>query len=346
VKRFVVAFVLLTVLLGGLLGWRLKLQADEESQPPGSSGVVESRRVRVTSRLASRIIALHADEGDRVDAGALLAELDCAEPEALVAEAEARLEAAHAAVSAAEAAAVAAELSGRAARRKARSQLQQVESFRVQGERAERHKNRLGQLARDKVITESALDEGETTAADLTHRIRAADSAAQAAALSARAASRQAKGAESQVSAAKGQVAAVEAALRRALAMQQECRLVAPSAGVVTVRAREPGEVVLPGSTVFELRDASELEVTFYVSNADLGRVDVGSRVHALADPWPDLRFQGRVLRLGEEAEFTPRTVQTRSDRERLVFEVVARLEDPDGRLRAGMPVEVRVEAE
>jgi len=342
-KRFVGAFVALTLVLSGLLAWRLMRQAEEASGPPGSSAVVEARAVRVSSRLAARIVSLNAEEGDAVEQGAVLAELDCSEPDALVAEAEARLEAARAAVGGAEAAAAAAKLSGHAARRAARGQLEQIGSVKVQGERAERQRERLDRLRRDEVITESALDQGETVAEDLLHKLRAASEAARAASLSARAADRKAGAAQAQVAASIGQVAAVEAVLQRARAMQRECRLLAPKSGIVTVRAREPGEVVLPGATVFEIRDPDDLEVTFYVANQDLAQVRVGSAVHAVADPWPDQRFEGTVLRVAQEAEFTPRTIQTRSDRERLVYEVVARLTNREDRLRAGMPVEVHL---
>jgi HlyD family secretion protein len=340
-KRFVAAFVLLSLALGGVLAWRLGLQREEAARPPGSSAVVEGRPVRVASRLAARIAKLHAEEGDRVEAGALLVELDCSEPDAAVAEAEARLAAARAAVSAAEAQAQAAGLQGRAASSQAAGQAAQVVAAEVQAAEAVRQRDRLDKLRRDQVIAESALDQGTTAAEALAQKRVAADSVARAATLQAAAARSQAGGAAAQVESARAQVTAVEAALARARAMQRECRLVAPRGGVVTVRAREEGEVVLPGATIFEIRDPAELEVTFYVANEDLGRVRVGTPVTVLADAFPGQRFRGSVTRVAEEAEFTPRTVQTRSDRERLVYEVVASLDRSGGRLRAGMPVEV-----
>ena len=69
-------------------------------------------------------------------------------------------------------------------------------------------------------------------------------------------------------------------------------------------------------------------------------------KVQAAADAWPGQRFPGTVLRVSRVAEFTPRTVQTRSDRERLVYAVEATLANPEGKLRAGMPVEVTIEQE
>ncbi|HOI11590.1 MAG TPA: HlyD family efflux transporter periplasmic adaptor subunit, partial [Myxococcota bacterium] len=83
--------------------------------------------------------------------------------------------------------------------------------------------------------------------------------------------------------------------------------------------------------------------VVFFVANADLARVRPGMAVDVVADAWPDRSFACTVVRVAQDAEFTPRTVQTRSDRDRLVYRVDARVDNADGALRAGMPVEARV---
>jgi len=171
----------------------------------------------------------------------------------------------------------------------------------------------------------------------------AAQSQAGAAEQQAVAAGRQAGAAEQQVEVVRAQLAVAEAGLARAKVGQAECRLTAPRAGVVVVRAHAAGDVVLPGTAVFEILDPTDVRVRFYVTNADLGRVAPGMRVSATADAFPGASFGGVVRRVAEEAEFTPRSVQTRDDRDRLVYEVEARLEDPRGLLRSGMPVEVVV---
>lgn len=129
--------------------------------------------------------------------------------------------------------------------------------------------------------------------------------------------------------------------MQRAMAVQSECRIVAPRAGTVTIKAKEIGEVVLPGTTIFELTHLDELTVKFYVPNARLGETRLGLPVTVKADPWPDETFAGTIDFVSSSAEFTPRTVQTRDDRERLVFAVKARLVNRDDKLRPGMPVEV-----
>ena len=102
-KRFVIVLVVLTIALGTALAIWIARQSADRQGPPGSSGVIEGTRVQVAARLPARIRALHAREGDGVKAGDLLVELDCSEPDALVAEAGARIEAAKAQVAAARA---------------------------------------------------------------------------------------------------------------------------------------------------------------------------------------------------------------------------------------------------
>lgn len=385
-KRVVAAFVFLTLVLSAVLYWRLRVQAAAADRPPGSSGVVEQTRLDLTARIPARVSAVHVREGQAVEAGALLADLDCAEPDALVAEAEARLAAARiqidplrnqAAAAAAqaeavrrtaEAAAAQAEAAKRqidAARRQAAAARRTVGAVRAQRDNADRQRDRAETLLAEAVVRPIDVEGTDTAAADLSFRLEAASATAgaasataaaaesqaaaaerqaAAAAEQAKAAAEQAKAAAEQVRAAEAQLAVAEAAVRRARIAQAECRIVAPRAGVVTLVARRPGEAVLPGTTLFELADPAETTVTFYVANADLGRIRLGQPVRVTADALPDQPFRGSIRWIAREAEFTPRTVQTRDDRDRLVYAVEALVENPDGTLRDGMPVEVAVE--
>ena len=81
--------------------------------------------------------------------------------------------------------------------------------------------------------------------------------------------------------------------------------------------------------------------MTFYLPNAELGSARVGARATVEADAWPGETFEGNVVTVGSKAEFTPRNIQTRTDRDRLVYPIEVRIPNPDMRLRPGMPVEV-----
>jgi HlyD family secretion protein len=90
--------------------------------------------------------------------------------------------------------------------------------------------------------------------------------------------------------------------------------------------------------------DLSEVKATFYLPNAELGAVKPGGRATVVADAWPGEAFEGKVRTVALEAEFTPRNIQTRTDRDRLVYPIEVTVVNRDGKLRAGMPVQVTLE--
>ena len=106
----------------------------------------------------------------------------------------------------------------------------------------------------------------------------------------------------------------------------------------------EPDTRLAP-RVLLAVSDLSSLKLTLYVRLADLGGVSVGQRLTVTADPYPGRTFEGTVTSINQEAEFTPRNVQTQSDRLNLVFGVQATVENADGALRPGMPVDARFEA-
>jgi HlyD family secretion protein len=89
------------------------------------------------------------------------------------------------------------------------------------------------------------------------------------------------------------------------------------------------------------LVDLTEVTATFYLPNAEVGAVKPGAAAVVVADAFPDERFEGTVRTVALEAEFTPRNIQTRSDRDRLVYPVEVVVRNRDGKLRDGMPVQV-----
>ncbi len=115
----------------------------------------------------------------------------------------------------------------------------------------------------------------------------------------------------------------------------------APLAGTVTRVPVHKGEVVTPGQVVLALADLNQLDLTAYILERDLGGVKVGQTVQVTADPFPGRVFNGVVISTNQEAEFTPRNVQTKADRLNMVFGVNIRVENPDGALKPGMPADV-----
>ena len=114
----------------------------------------------------------------------------------------------------------------------------------------------------------------------------------------------------------------------------------APQYGVVQKQIAHRGEYVGPGAPVLTVADPTNLKLTLYILEGDLGRVSVGQSVSVKADAFPDRVFGGRVTTIANRAEFTPRNVQTQRDRQNLVFAVTVRVLNADGALKSGLPVD------
>jgi len=118
----------------------------------------------------------------------------------------------------------------------------------------------------------------------------------------------------------------------------------APFDGVVTVRHHEPGEVISAGIPVLTVMNRNDRWVRIYVREDRVGAVRVGQPATITTDTWPERTFGGQVSFVASEAEFTPRNVQTREERVKLVYAVKVRITgDPGDELKPGMPADVRL---
>jgi HlyD family secretion protein len=132
---------------------------------------------------------------------------------------------------------------------------------------------------------------------------------------------------------------------RAALAVAQDdlanSRMDAPFDGFVTVKDVEEGEFVQAGSPVLTLAQLDRVWVKTYVPETQLGRVFYGQKADVISDTFPGKHYPGTVTYISAEAEFTPKNVQTKEERVKLVYRIKVSLENPDQELKAGMPVDV-----
>ncbi|MFT3925093.1 MAG: HlyD family efflux transporter periplasmic adaptor subunit [Myxococcales bacterium] len=291
------------------------------------------------SRLSARVKQVHAREGFTVQAGNPILSLECSEHEARLAEALARLEASRAQVLGAKSQALAARGQSSAAAASIQAVGAQLGALSAQQELAARDAERMEAMGEYAAL--SSRDRAKVTASELLERQRAAAASELVSRRQAGAASAQAQAALAQVSAAERSVAALEAVVTSAQLIVDECTVRAPRAGVLERIYYESGELVMQGSVVARLIDPELANVTFYLANADVDAARVGMRAQVRADAYPERDFSAEVTRIGLEAEFTPRNVQTRSDRDRLVYPVEVRVREHKGLLRTGMQVVV-----
>lgn len=144
-----------------------------------------------------------------------------------------------------------------------------------------------------------------------------------------------------QIDAAQAQVDAAQAQLDALDLQLKKLTLTAPWDGAVLSRSVEPGQTALPGGTLLEIGRLDALELTVYLPEERFGLVAPGQTATVRVDAYPDRTFTGMVLRVADEAEFTPTNVQTKEDRSRLVYAVVISLDNPDLALKPGMIADV-----
>ncbi len=117
----------------------------------------------------------------------------------------------------------------------------------------------------------------------------------------------------------------------------------APMNGVVLTRNLEVGEVAFPGSPILTLADLSRVWIKIYVNEPVVGLIRTGDTATIRVDTWPDRTFPGVVTFISDEPEFTPKTVQTKEERTKLVFAVKIDLDNPEGLLKPGMPADAEI---
>lgn len=139
---------------------------------------------------------------------------------------------------------------------------------------------------------------------------------------------------------AQAQVSDARAALQILKIQHNKMTLHAPRDGLVLERTINVGEMALPGGILFRLADLDQVKLTVYVPEVELGRVQLGQIVTATVDSFPERMFQGQVVHISSQAEFTPRNIQTREERASQVFAVKIELPNSDHALKPGMPAD------
>ncbi len=356
-KRAIPIFVVLVAALSVLLYLRLRKQRRNAERPSGGSATVEGTEVDVVARLPNRILSIKVDAGDAVKKGQILVELDCQNERALLSQADAAVGGAKIALNAAKTQQGLSRQGEKSARSQvwmayaaARAAKAQKSAVNVQRGVAYRTQKRLKKIHKAGAVSDQQFDRTKSTVAGLDQQLRAlkeninaANARALAATTGKRAAHIRTQLALINIQGTLQKIKAAEAARKRAAIAVSECTLRAPRAGYVLSRNFEPGEVVLPGSRVLTLVDIREVKATFYLPNAELAAAKPGRAVKVKADAYKGKTFDGKVRRVGVEAEFTPRNVQTRQDRDRLVYAVEVAIPNPKGLLRPGMPVEITI---
>jgi HlyD family secretion protein len=139
---------------------------------------------------------------------------------------------------------------------------------------------------------------------------------------------------------AQAQLNVANESLRQAQQQLEYTELYAPFDGTVLSKSVEPGEYVNPGSTVVTVGQLDQVWLRAYIIETDLARVSLGQEVQVTTDTYPDRKYTGTISYISDQAEFTPKAVQTPEERVNLMYMIKIELENPNHDLKPGMPAD------
>ena len=303
----------LAVIAGaGFYGWSVLKPSGLPAGFASSNGRIEAVEIDVATKGAGRIDDIFVNEGDFVTAGQVLAQMETASLDAQLREAEAGLKQAEIGIETARSLVTQRE----AEREAARAGIAQREA---ELDAAEKQLARTEDLAAKGTATLQKLDNDRAQ----FQSAKAALNAAKATFAGTEAAIGYAK---AQVIAAQSQVEAGKATLDRIRTDRSDTTLKAPRAGRVQYRVAQPGEVVAAGGTVVNLVDLSDVYMNFYLPTTAAGRVSIGAEARIVLDAAPQYVIPAEITYVADVAQFTPKTVETAEERQKLTFRVKAKV--------------------
>jgi HlyD family secretion protein len=306
--------IILVVVLGGAAYYAWDRFGDHglPAGIAGGNGRIEAVEIDISTKIPGRIKEILVNEGDFVTAGQVLARMDTEQLQAQRRQAEAQLKRAIINVETAKSFVTQREAERTAA-------IAVVAQREAQFDAAERRLIRTEQLARTNTASQQVLDDD-----------RAVEQGAKAAVGAAKA---QLAATDAAISAAKAQLIDADAAVDVARAAVDsitadinDSTLRSPRDGRVQYRVAQPGEVLAAGGRVLNLVDLGDVYMTFFLPTAEVGLVPIGSDVRLVLDAAPQYLVPAKVTFVSDVAQFTPKTVETEKERQKLMFRVKARI--------------------
>lgn len=328
IKKISIIGAVIVVCLIAYLIWQNMTKPDTEGLVSGN-GRIEATEINISSKLSGQLEEILVKEGDFVEPGQILARIKVSTLEAQLRELEAQQRQAQNAIATADAQ-VAMRISEKVA---TEASVKQRETELVAT------KNRLARteiLAKDGAVSKQQLDDER---ADVQSSM-AVLSAAKAQVQSAEGAI---VAARSQVLSAHSQEDAIKASIERLKFDIDDAQLKSPLKARVQFRVAQPGEMVAAGGRVMNLIDLSDVYMTFFLPETVAGRVAIGADVRIVLDAAKNIVIPAKVSFVADTAQFTPKSVETESERQKLMFRVKAKIDpqlllDNIEQVKTGLP--------
>ena len=304
----ILAAVVIALLLLGFYAWFELRQTGYGEAFVSGNGRIEATEIDIATKLGGRIESITVKEGDFVKPGQLLVQMDTTTLQAQLNQAQAQQQQAENAIATAV------------------SQVRQRESQKTAGEalvtqreaevnavskRYERERNAMSRQSLDDAL--ATLQSARAALAAAQAQVHAEEAGIAAA--------------QSQVFGAQSAMAAAGAASNRVSAEITDSQLLADRVARVQFRTAEPGEVLAAGGRVVNLVDLADVYMTFFLPEREAGRVAMGADVRLILDAVPQYVIPAKVSYVASVAQFTPKTVETESEREKMMFRVKARID-------------------
>lgn len=377
-RNFLIGLITIIALAIGLSFWFFFLREKPVEGVFEASGPVRGTEVTVSSRVAGRIESFPVKEGQTVNPGDLIARISSKEIEARVEQARSEVDASGNRVKETEARIKGVDTSieqaeanlkfvredslhrihqAREAVKRAEADIYDAES---RWNLAKKDFDRYSQLIKDGIISQrdfevyearlKSAEAGLNAARTAREEAKASLERAGASAFEVRAREKEYKGLfdekerlKASYEISRNQLKGAEAKLREIEATFRDTELHAPSRGTVVNRLAEEGELVAEGAPVATLIDLSDIYVKVYIPELDIGKIRLGNPARIYADAFPGRFFDGNVTEVSQKAEFTPKEVHMKEERTKLVFGVKVGIKNPEGYLKPGMPVDVKI---
>ncbi len=288
-------------------------------------GNVDIRQVDLGFRVSGKLSQMKLEEGDEVKKGDLLATLDEAPYEAALSAAKAQLQ----------------EAEANYAKLKRGNRPQEIEEARANVRDAEASRTnadlifkRQSEQIKDGSTSQQAYDNATAQKTQAEALLKSAKEALSLAEEGFR---------KEDIEAGKAAMETAKAQLQSANINLEDTQLLSPSDGIIFTRVVEPGAILAPQSIVYTVSLHKPVWVRAYASEPNLGFIKPGMKALVYTDTFPNKPFEGQIGFISPQAEFTPKTVETPELRTDLVYRLRVWVEDPESRLRQGMPVTVKI---
>jgi HlyD family secretion protein len=324
-RRIPILIVLAAVIAAGVYFYPRLIEKSQPENQLTLSGNIEAHESLVSFKVQGRIVDLPVEEGQSVEPGTLLARLDDADYRQKV-----RIDEANVHVRESNLALLLAGTREQELKASEQTMLDaqaDLQQKKIDYDRAQRLFGKDEVSAQDRDLAETARKRAEATFLAAQQRYNQAVEGSR----------------KEDIAIARANVTEAGATLGLSRVNLDYATLRAPSAGVITVRQAELGEVVVPGTPVVTLADLDHIWLRAYIAEPDLGRIRWGQEATVTTDTYPSKQYRGRISFISSSAEFTPKSVQTYKERVTLVYRIKIDVDNPNHELKPGMPADTHI---